>query len=87
MMSAKLEVDASGPQPVLLVEIATRVSVSVTVAPRRTSSSAAATPLRAAPTTVTRLPRDGERGMRSSSQFQRRQAEQRKDDGDESRTA
>ena len=57
--------------------------VSVTRAPRRTSSSAAATPLRAAPTTTTSL-RDAEvMSMPSSPQLQRRQAEQREDDRDD----
>ena len=40
-----------------------RTSVSVTVAPRRTSSSAAATPLLAAPTTTARLPETENEGF------------------------
>ena len=53
-------------------------------APRRTSSSAAATPLRAAPTTITRCPCDARTAAcRRSPQLQRRQAEEREDDRDD----
>src|ERR1044071_9254399 len=58
-----------------------RVSVSITRAPRRSASSAAAMPLRAAPTTTTRRPRtENPVASTPSPQLQRRQAEQRKDD-------
>src|SRR5688572_30573985 len=61
-----------------------RVSVSITRAPRRTRSSAAAIPLRAAPTTTTRLPLTEKSPFATPSpQFQRRQAEQRADDRDD----
>src|SRR5688500_4566647 len=55
-----------------------RVSVSVTTAPRLASSLAAATPLRAAPTTTTRRFRtEKSLSPTPSPQFQRRQAEER----------
>src|SRR5687767_4755198 len=57
-----------------------RISVSVTTAPRFASSSAAATPLRAAPTTTTRRFRtEKSLSPTPSPQLQRRQAEQRED--------
>src|SRR6266550_6814343 len=59
-----------------------RVSVSITRAPFFAASSAAAMPLRAAPTTTTRRPcTEKPVAATPSPQFQRRQAEQRKDDG------
>src|SRR5687768_13570862 len=60
-----------------------RRSVSVTRAPRRTSSSAAATPLRAAPTTTTRLPATEKGDATTSPQLQRGQAEQREQNRDD----
>src|SRR5436309_3541474 len=63
-----------------------RVSDKVTIAPRSARSLAAAIPLRAAPTTVTRLPVTSNclaairPSCSVSSQLQRRQAEQRKYD-------
>src|SRR5262245_3494966 len=58
-----------------------RISVSVTSAPRLAASSAAAMPLRAAPTTTTRRPRtENTFASTPSPQLQRRQTEQRKDD-------
>ena len=61
IVSAQLQLDAGQHAAVPLRPGVRRTSVSVTDAPRRTSSSAAATPLRAAPTTVTRLPRTEKR--------------------------
>src|SRR5215467_6120842 len=63
-------------------------SDNVTRAPRRASSSDAATPLRAAPATVTRLPRTSNppSTVHRSPQLQRRQAEQREDDADNHET-
>src|SRR5204863_6145058 len=55
-----------------------RVSVSVTRAPRRASSSAAAMPLLAAPTTTTRRPATVKLPT-SSPQLQGGEAEERKD--------
>src|SRR5215216_5828086 len=57
-----------------------RTSVSSTRAPLRASSSAAAMPLRAAPTTTTRRPATVNPST-PSPQLERCQAEQRKDDG------
>src|SRR5678815_4135408 len=58
-----------------------RLSVSTTRAPRRTSSSAAAMPLRAAPTTTARRPTtENASPPTSSPQLQRCQTEQRKND-------
>src|SRR5207249_9360293 len=55
-----------------------RISDNVTRAPRSISSFAAARPLLAAPTTVTRLPLTSK--AKSSPQLERRQAEQREND-------
>src|SRR5215510_1287704 len=61
-----------------------RVSVNTTRAPLRASNSAAATPLLAAPTTTTRRPSTVNDSLRTPSpQLQRRETEQRKDDGDD----
>src|SRR5262245_8011637 len=61
-----------------------RASVRVTRAPRRTSSSAAAIPLRAAPTTTTRRPSTlNAPDPTSSPQLQRRQTEQRENHRDD----
>src|SRR6266496_939178 len=53
------------------------MSLAITIAPRETSRRAAATPLRAIPTTSTFLPLRSIRGLKSLPQLQRREAEQR----------
>ena len=55
-VAAELELDAGVAQARRRRRRSARVSVSITRAPRRASSSAAAMPLRAAPTTTTRRP-------------------------------
>src|SRR5690349_9535596 len=60
-----------------------RASLTVTRAPLAASSSAAATPLRAAPPTVTRCPSTENSVPIRSPQLQRREREEREDDSDD----
>ena len=80
-VAAELQLHARLPQAIRLVERRRAFRSASRAHPVAPSSSAAAMPLRAAPTTTTRRPRT-ENPVRStpSPQLQRRQAEQRKDD-------